>query len=73
MNVAKVVLLKDQALFDSVYFEGAEFYITAPRRAGGWTREMSDIFDDQGVKLGLIEGHYFDFGNKDVFELVEDA
>ncbi len=73
MNVTKVMLLRDQALFNSLYLEGSEFYVTAPYRHGNSTEGRSDVFDDdmEGTLLGTIEGHYFDFGDKGVFAKVD--
>jgi hypothetical protein len=70
VNVTKVKLLIDQALFEECYFKGTIFYVTRPYRKGGRTEDRSDVFDMGGALIGTILGHYFDFGNKDVFEKV---
>lgn len=77
MDVVKIVLVKDQALFGKIFLEGSEFYITSPYRKGNTTIDTSDIFDGGGMDnefLGTIEGYYFDFGtgNRTVFDAVKE-
>ena len=72
-RVEKIKLKKDYALFDKVFFEGEEFYVTPPyRHDDSTTMEMSDMFDTDGEKLGEIKGHYFDFDKREAFERVDD-
>ena len=71
MDVSKVQLSKDQALFGRCYFVGAVFYITRPYRRFGSTDDRSDLFDESGELLGTFSGNYFDFGDKKVFERVD--
>ena len=71
MNVTKVKLAINQALFNKCYFKGKVFYITNPHRDFGSTIDFSKVFDESGELLGKIKGHYFDFGNKKVFEVIE--
>ncbi len=68
MNVTKVELKVNQALFGKCYFAGTVFYVTAPYRRGNSFEDRSDVFSDRGELLGAIEGYYFDFGNKEVFK-----
>lgn len=70
MDVTKVQLKKNQALFGKCYFAGAFFYITPPHDIG--SRDHSSVYDHKGDYLGAIKGWYFDFGNKDVFERVNE-
>jgi len=71
-SVVKVKTKKDYALFDRVYFEGTEFYVTNPYRHGSTTEDFSDVFDTDGEKLGEINGHYFDFAGQDLFEISDE-
>ena len=70
MNVTKVKLLVDEALFGRVWFTGSIFYVTEPYRSGSSTVDKCDVFNDKGEQVGAIGGYYFDFGNKKVFERV---
>ena len=65
-SVTKVVTKIDYALFDQVYFAGTEFYVTNPYSHGNTTEDRADLFEDYGNKLGDIDGHYFDFANKNL-------
>ena len=70
MDVTKVVLLKDQALFGRLFLAGSKFYVTQAYRDLNRMTEKSDVFSDDmdGTLLGTIDGHYFDFGDKKVFK-----
>lgn len=66
MDVIKVKLKVNQALFGRVYFAGDEFYITPTLY-----RKVSYVYNVNGDELGTIDGYWFDFGDKKVFERVE--
>ncbi len=72
MNVTKVKLMVDQALFDRCYFKDTVFYVTSPFCRGSRIHSRSYVFDDSGRNIGSISGYYFDFGDKKVFKKVDE-
>jgi len=69
MNVTKVKLKVDQAFGGKCHFVGEVFYITKPYRRNT-TQAYSDIFDAKGELIGILKDHWFDYGDKKVFERV---
>ena len=71
MKVTKVELMVDYVFGSSVLFKGSILYVTAPRRRGCSSVEYSDVYDEQGAEVGLISGHWFDLGDKDILKKVD--
>ena len=72
MNVTKVRLLVNQALFGKCYFAGTEFFITSPYLKYVKTVNVSDVFDCEGEAIGEIKGSFSDFGDGKVFQRIEN-
>lgn len=70
-EVTKVETTRDYDLFGQVYFKGTVFYVAAPHRNMHSSISWSDVFDESGVKIGSIFGHWFDYADKTLFKCVE--
>lgn len=68
MEVTKIKITRDYALFNNVYFCGDEFYASSTYRKSGSTIDVSDIYKDSGEFIGEIRGYWFDYANKTLFE-----
>ena len=72
MEVTKVKITRDYALpGKGVYFKGDVFYVSGVYRKENSTVNISDLYDSDGAFIGNIDGHWFDFASKTLFERVE--
>lgn len=73
MKVVRLRLKTNQGLFGKVYFAGEIMYSTDQSfRKEGSTKQVSCLYDSNGNQIGIIDGLWYDFDNKQAFERAED-